>query len=331
MEEGYLAGNSITSFPGWSSTSPDVAEIKLSPSISGHQYLNVASEDDQVLEFAVPSGNPFEANVLAASVLFIDVMVRPGTDRSATASVSLDANGSALAFLPASGDGGVVPIVETPSGEQAVDSPVATFPIGESGMSSKWLRVTIRQDLAARTWDLFVDGRLVAVDLPMHERPTGGVTFRAYSAPDRAFDLDALGVSTDSPLFADTDQDGLPDFYEQAHGLDPNFNDRGLDLDGDGVSNVGEFLRRTDPSQAPGNRRRTIFVDNRIGNDSSSGELPYASGSNGPLASITAATRFSDRYKYVVVLPGTGTYLEDGLDLTGKNLDLLNLGNIIIQ
>ena len=56
----------------------------------------------------------------------------------------------------------------------------------------------------------------------------------------------------------DMDSDGMPDGYEVAHGegsggappLDPAVNDAGGDADGDGVSNLGEFLCGTDPLDA---------------------------------------------------------------------------------
>jgi len=44
----------------------------------------------------------------------------------------------------------------------------------------------------------------------------------------------------------DTDGDGITDAYENAHGLNPNQDDAGQDLDGDGLSNREEFEIRTE-------------------------------------------------------------------------------------
>lgn len=49
----------------------------------------------------------------------------------------------------------------------------------------------------------------------------------------------------------DTDEDGLPDDYELAHGFDPqNPNDGAEDPDNDGLTNLDEFFAHTDPRRA---------------------------------------------------------------------------------
>ena len=64
----------------------------------------------------------------------------------------------------------------------------------------------------------------------------------------------------------DDDGDGIPNGYEQAHGLDPlNPADAALDNDGDGQSNLAEFLAGTDPNNSASAFRITGVV--RTNND----------------------------------------------------------------
>ena len=49
------------------------------------------------------------------------------------------------------------------------------------------------------------------------------------------------------PQIVDTSGDGIPDSWESAHGLDPSLNNASGDPDGDGYTNLQEYLAGTDP------------------------------------------------------------------------------------
>jgi pectate lyase len=56
------------------------------------------------------------------------------------------------------------------------------------------------------------------------------------------------GASAPAPV--DSDHDGMPDEWEKKYGLDPNDpSDAAKDLDGDGYTNLEEYLNGTDPTK----------------------------------------------------------------------------------
>ena len=57
----------------------------------------------------------------------------------------------------------------------------------------------------------------------------------------------------------DSDNDGMPDAWEQLYGLIVGVNDAAADLDGDGVSNLNEYLSGTLPND-PNSYLRLLIV-----------------------------------------------------------------------
>ena len=70
-----------------------------------------------------------------------------------------------------------------------------------------------------------------------------------------SFNIDLYSAGTQSltyfiPVVVDTDRDEMPDAWEKKYGLDyKNSNDAGLDTDGDGLTNLEEFRRGSDPTK----------------------------------------------------------------------------------
>ncbi|MBK1789765.1 endonuclease/exonuclease/phosphatase family protein [Persicirhabdus sediminis] len=79
---------------------------------------------------------------------------------------------------------------------------------------------------------------------------------------DQDWPSDHKGVLT-TFNFADSDSDGMPDYWEIRYGLDPNDpSDALLDSDFDGVSNLDEYRYRTDPTNAASFFKAEVTMDN---------------------------------------------------------------------
>jgi hypothetical protein len=98
--------------------------------------------------------------------------------------------------------------------------------IAEGGITTRDFGLTVSADSDGDGWDDAVD------NCPSISNP---------SQADN--DHDGWGDVCDD----DDDNDGMPDAWENQHGLNPLVNDAANDLDGDGWSNLDEYHRGTDP------------------------------------------------------------------------------------
>ncbi len=98
-------------------------------------------------------------------------------------------------------------------------------------------------DPSDATWDLDGDGLANFYEYLASSRPTVADT-------DGDTVLDGLDVwPTDARYYKDKDRDGLPALYEMANGMDDSYaQDASEDFDGDGLTNLQEFVAGSDPS-----------------------------------------------------------------------------------
>jgi hypothetical protein len=94
--------------------------------------------------------------------------------------------------------------------------------------------------------------------------------------------------------FRDSDGDGMHDSWEIARGLNPNANDAAGDIDGDGYSNISEYLAGSDaasPQSVPDPVRQLWVTGNRdLAFDAASGQINVFLGGTGSGILLDPAT-----------------------------------------
>ncbi|MDD5676706.1 MAG: hypothetical protein PHW60_01785 [Kiritimatiellae bacterium] len=120
---------------------------------------------------------------------------------------------------------------------------------GPSYTTSQWVRVAAMLDYEARRWQVFLNGSMVATNLGL--APFAGNQFTAMTIEGLYGFADRTMVSLMAPLDVDSDNDGMPDWWEIEHGSNPyDPTDASQDADGDGLTNLQEYQHGTDPWNA---------------------------------------------------------------------------------
>ncbi len=291
----------VATLPGWGASDAGAAVISDKIAQSGAQSLEIPpSEAERAARYAFAAP--------ADGIVFLDFYILPVADGSKSPVYTVDANGARLGFIKRGDQGTVVAVAENAESKTNAVEAKFTFPVNEEDNAQDWVRVTIRQDLTAKKWDLYLDGELVLIDQPAADgSATGkGAIFSVFASPWRSTFLDGLSISGTNPLFPDADKDGIPDAVEHANGMNLQMNDRNLDLNADGKSNIANFLANEAIREVPQSAKKFLFVDAKSGNDLNSGTASYSlSRGRGPFKTLVAAVRATGNTTTIIVTGGT--------------------------
>jgi Bacterial TSP3 repeat len=185
----------------------------------------------------------------------------------------------------------------------------ATLPIGNHIVT---VNIT---DSGGRTVFQTVDIFIVADDndglSPSEEATLGTDPANPDTDGDGLNDGDEVNNYGTDPLNSDSDNDGIDDQFELSANLNPlDASDAGADLDGDGISNLDEFLAGTDPTVFDTPAAVDIVIENGVTETSFVGSWSNFYGSESHAENSVWATVGGpeDRYRFTPNLPNSGSY-----------------------
>jgi hypothetical protein len=236
--EGYTVGP-LSGQNGWSVLG--AASVVTAPVFDGFQAVAVPGA-------SLPAVVAHDFTAGGSVVTFVDYFARPVAGATPDLSVIFQTTAGKVALAGAS-PATLHVFAGNGAGGGVWQATSATNTLEAGGLTVDWVRLTTREDYAAKTWDLYHDSRLVAYDVPFTVNTAGSLvrfSLSGHTATTAHFDY--FLAAFDNPVFADADKDGMDDAWETAHGLNPALNDRNADPDGDTLANILEFMLGTNPA-----------------------------------------------------------------------------------
>jgi RHS repeat-associated protein len=200
----------------------------------------------------------------AESVAFIDFRIKPAATPEGS-EANFVANGTQLAFqLPDGSNSGRLWVLH--GNDDALPVPpdnivpeekwyltAGTFAVAAGQTAATdWVRATLRHDYGRKIWDLFIDGKLAAVNLGFEGRGANLEHLEFFGSRTGDTLIDNLEANPSNMLFPDADKDGLPDAWESANGSNPNLYDRDAIDPATGKSFLNKYLDSLWNAQSPG-------------------------------------------------------------------------------
>jgi len=183
------------------------------------------------------------------NVVFVDFFAKPVAEANVNIATTFNVGSTRFAFvLSGAGQGTLEAFNGNGSSGGTWTSTNFTTPLAANNQAQGWVGLTARLDFTRKTWDLYANGAMVAADLGFLDRTsTALASFSVQGDPATASEIDYILADSENPLFADENNDGIDDAWEQIYGLSLSANDRNLPA-ANGSTVVQDYIKGIDPT-----------------------------------------------------------------------------------
>lgn len=252
--EGYAA-TSLNGQLGWV-VATGSATIGTTGAVHGTQSVTLAAQSpasEVNQEFGSLPKNP--------TIIYADLFAKPVAGLDYVTATLLDVDAARVAFVITGTTGQFAALDGDGLGSGTWKNQGPAIALDASSAASIWQRVTARLNYTTKTWDFYINGTMVAADLKF--RLNTATYFSWFSLKGHtaaAVQLDDIYIGSPNPLFADTNNNGIADPWETANGLSLNTSNRDLDPDGDGRTNIREYILGSNPKDFYNGSPPGIFI-----------------------------------------------------------------------
>ena len=235
--EGYGVGD-LSGQQGWITTGE--VQVVAAPVFAGSQALSLAA--------AAPAATA-ERSLTATGIVYFDFFMRPAAGATPETAAQWRTPASGVAVVGRDDRGVVHLLAGDGTGGAGWRETAVSYPLDPTGTTG-WQRFTIRENHGTRTWDFYANGVMRAANVAFAgaaEADAGIPGIRLVGHPAVPTGFDEVLAAPENPVFVDTDNDGMEDAWEVAHGLDAGRDDRDGDADANGLTNIVEYVFGTDP------------------------------------------------------------------------------------
>lgn len=182
------------------------------------------------------------------TVIFCDFYALPVAESAIASSTLFTAEQAEFGFQQVNGQGVLEVYTGNGTGAGTWTPTSFTIPLGSNNQAQNWVHLTARLDFTKETWDIYANGNMIAYDIPfISKTSTYFSTFQAQGDASTDSFVDHMYIGPNNPLFPDINNDGISDIWETQYDLSLSVNDRYLNISGDGVPIIQDFVNNTSP------------------------------------------------------------------------------------